>query len=85
MAETKKTRQEKILTLIENDDKITKAEIAEVLNVSENNRAIETLGNYMKAKGNTNGLNQILEYLQPSYEKGQPVYDDIIRIKMKFE
>ena len=30
-----KTRQEKILTLIENDDKITKAEIAEVLNVSE--------------------------------------------------
>lgn len=53
--------------------------------VLENNRSIEALGNYLKAKGTTDGFEKILEYLQPTYEDGTQNNDEVNRIKKKFE
>lgn len=61
-------------------DYVSKDEI-----VNENNRAIESLGNYVKAKGSTNGMSQLLEYLQPTTESGKINNDEVNRIKKKFQ
>lgn len=52
--------------------------------VSENNRAIESLGNYLKAKGELEGFSTLLDYLQPTGE-GKEGTDELARIKKKFK
>ncbi len=51
---------------------------------SENNRAIETLCNYLKAKGKAEDISKVLDYLQPSHGDKGPDYGDVKRIKSKF-
>lgn len=53
--------------------------------VSENNRAIESLGNYLKAKNRLAGFKALLEYLQPTANTNGPDTSEVERIKRKFQ
>ncbi len=53
--------------------------------ISENNRAIETLCNFLKPKGQTEEIMKVLEYLQPKPGDKGPDYTDVKRIKNKFK
>ena len=53
--------------------------------VKENNRAIESLCTYIKAKGNKDDVTILFEYLQPVPSSKDPDYTDVNRIKDKFK
>lgn len=52
--------------------------------VGENNRAIESLGNYLKAKNRLDGFSALCEYLQPLSDNNSLDTKDVERIKNKF-
>lgn len=53
--------------------------------VGENNRAIESLGNYLKGKNQLKGFSALLEYLQPLSDGQGSNTKDVERIKSKFQ
>lgn len=52
---------------------------------SENNRAIESLGNYLKAKNKLDGYNALLDYLQPIHNGKDTDSREVERIRKKFK
>lgn len=53
--------------------------------VGENNRAIESLGNYLKGKNQLEGFSALFEYLQPLSDGQGSNTKDVERIKSKFQ
>lgn len=53
--------------------------------VGENNRAIESLGNYLKGKNQLKGFSALLEYLQPLSDGQGSNTKDVERIKSNFQ
>lgn len=53
--------------------------------VGENNRAIESLGNYLKGKNQLEGFSALFEYLQPLSDGQGLNTKDVERIKSKFQ
>lgn len=53
--------------------------------VGENNRAIESLGNYLKAKNRLTEFSLLLDYLQPTANSTEPDMSEVERIKRKFQ